>query len=569
MADMDLIFPSWTQHERIAAALESIALNGGSSDAAVLDAACKSVLDGTNTTRVFWEFYPRAAAAGETSKYKILERFAKAAAQAWNSKTYTLRSYDAAVSGNTAMTPLDDLAGKSAAQLCTASDVAVEDWADEDPMTWYIRANAMSLEDGTMNITYFEGEDGFDITGEDAPVWTFALALWIKEWNDGSFNFISFRTTKGAGFYPDAGDVAPDGTKRALTWHPSFPGGLNSSGALTSGAGIRPYNFASATAGITAARKMTIYEGLWNDCDTRWILRMWQLRHFDLENSNIANGCISYDRQYQVAKAEENVKRVILSTAQAANLIVGSTVSIGDMGSSTNKDRGQAHMRNILDLVKISSIETVTIDGDELAAVGIETESAFTTTATTYISTMPWHSGATELLPGRKDGCPHGLTNGTSPLRVAGVEVLDGAYVVGLDPLYTVTANAVSDWDYSIYECRDSQNLAGSVTSNYEDTGLLYEGMKSGWNYVKSFMKTKKGVLFPEEVGGSATTYFKSAFNGPGSAGVRCPWRFANLSYGAYAGLACGYGHYSPGGAIWSSRPRLCGAGKKRGEWTS
>ena len=254
------------------------ALNGGSSDAAVLDAACKSVLDGTNTTRVFWEFYPRAAAAGETSKYKILERFAKAAAQAWNSKTYTLRSYDAAVSGNTTMTPLDDLAGKSAAQLCTASDAAVEDWADEDPMTWYIRANAMSLEDGTMNITYFEGEDGFDITGEDAPVWTFALALWIKEWNDGSFNFISFRTTKGSGFYPDAGDVAPDGTKRALTWHPSFPGGLNSSGALTSGAGIRPYNFASATAGITAARKMTIYEGLWNDCDTRWILRMWQLR---------------------------------------------------------------------------------------------------------------------------------------------------------------------------------------------------------------------------------------------------------------------------------------------------
>ena len=117
MADMDLIFPSWTQRERIAAALESIALNGGSSDAAVLDAACKSVLDGTNTTRVFWEFYPRAAAAGETSKYKILERFAKAAAQAWNSKTYTLRSYDAAVSGNTAMTPLDDLEGKSAAQL--------------------------------------------------------------------------------------------------------------------------------------------------------------------------------------------------------------------------------------------------------------------------------------------------------------------------------------------------------------------------------------------------------------------------------------------------------------------
>ena len=149
---------------------------------------------------------------------------------------------------------------------------------------------------------------------------------------------------------------------------------------------------------------------------------------------------------------------------------------------------------------------------------------------------------------------------------MAGVEVLDGAYAVGLDPLYTVTANAVSDWDYSIYECRDSQNLAGSVTSNYEDTGLLYEGMKSGWNYVKSFMK---GVLFPEEVGGSATTYFKSAFFGSGSAGVRCPWRFAGLSGEASAGLACEHGYIPPGGAYWSSRPRLCGAGKKRGEWTS
>ena len=81
-------------------------------------------------------------------------------------------------------------------------------------------------------------------------------------------------------------------------------------------------------------------------------------------------------------------------------------------------------------------------------------------------------------------------------------------------------------------------------------------------------MKTKKGVLFPEEVGGSATTYFKSAFVGPGFAGVRCPWRFAHLNRGAYAGLACVDGD-APGIAGWDSRPRLCGAGKKRGEWTS
>lgn len=557
MADMDLVFPSWTQHERIAQALESIAMSDGSSNAAALDVACRNALNGTNTTRVFWEFYPRAAAAGETSKYKILERFAKAAAQAWNGKTYTLRSYDSSVSGVAEMTPMDDLAGKSAAQLCTESDTAVEDWADEDPMAWYIRANALSLEDGTMNITYFEGEDGFDITGEAAPVYTFALALWIKKWNDGAYNFKSYRTTKGPGFYPYAGDTAPDNTKRALTWHPTFPGGLNSKGALTSGAGIKPYLFASANDGITAARKMTAYEGLWNDCDTIWLLDMWQLRHFDLENSNIAEGCTNYNYQYMAALPEENVKRVLLTADQAAGFIVGSTVSVGDMGTQTNKDRSNAWMRNLADRVKVSSIEKVTVSGTEYTAINLDIDGTITTTATTCISTMPWHSGATEALPGHKDGCPHGLTDGKSPLRVAGVEVLDGSYAIGLDPLYNTTANEAGGFDYAVYQCRDSQKLSGSITTDYEDTGIKYSGMPSGWNFVKAFTESKSGVLFPKLIGGSSTTYFKSAFYGTYSAGVRCPWRFANLNDGGNAGLACENGNNAPGNANWNGRPRI------------
>ena len=567
MADMELVFPSYAQHERMAAALEAIALNGGSGSAAALDAACQSVLDGKNTTRVFWAYYPRAVAAGETDKYKILSRFATAAAQAWNQKTYTLRSYDPSVSGTTTMTPLDDLADLEATQLCTENTEAVEDWADEDPMTWYIRANALSLEDGTMNITYFEGEDGFDITGEDAPVYTFALALWIKEWNDGTYDYISFRTTRGSGYYPDAGDVDPTNKRRPITWHPTFPGGLNSEGALTSGAGIKAYNFASASTGITKARIMSSYEGLWNDCDTRWLLRMWQLRHWDLENSGKAEGCTNYNYQYVAALPEENVKRILITTAQAATLVVGSTVSIGDMGSNSNKDRGNSYMRNLADLVKISSIETVEVNETQYGAVNLELTETITTTATTYISTMPWHSGATEALPGHKDGCIHSLTAGKGPLRVAGVEVLDGAYAVGLDPLYQVTENADGGFDYSIYECRNSVNQTGSVTSNYVDTGLSYEGMPEGWNYVKSFMKTKLGALFPNALGGSSTTYYKSAFCGTSSAGVRCPWRFAALNYGGIAGLAGEDGITSPGVSNWAGRPRLSGAGKKRGEW--
>ena len=557
MEGIDLSFPSYAQHERMAAALEAIALNGGQNSAEALDAACRQLLDGTNTTRVFWSWYPRALAAGETDKYKLLSRFATAAAQAWNGKTYTLRSYDPSVSGITKMTPMDDLADKAAAQLCTENTEAVEDWADEDPMTWYIRANALSLEDGTMNITYFEGEDGFDITGEDAPVYTFALALWIKEWNDGAYDYISFRTTRGSGYYPDAGDVDPKNKKRPITWHATFPGGLDSKGALTSGAGIKAYNFASATAGIQKARQKTIYEGLWNDCDTRWILRMWQLRHFDLENSNIAEGCTSYNYQYMVALPEENVKRVLLSASQAAGFIVGSTVSVGDMGAQSNKDRWNAWMRNLADLVKVSSIEKVTVGGTEYTAINLDISGTITTTATTCISTMPWHSGATEALPGHKDGCTFSLTAGKTPLRVAGVEVLDGSYTIGLDPLYDTTANEAGGFDYTVYQCRDSQKLSGSITADYEDTGIVYSGMPSGWNYVKAFIKSKLGVLFPKLIAGYTTTYFKSAFFGTNSAGVRCPWRFANLNNGGNAGLAAENGNNAQGNSNWNSRPRI------------
>ena len=86
---------------------------------------------------------------------------------------------------------------------------------------------------------------------------------------------------------------------------------------------------------------------------------------------------------------------------------------------------------------------------------------------------------------------------------------------------------------------------------------------------MKAFIKSKLGVLFPKLIGGSSTTYFKSAFYGAYSAGVRCPWRFAGLDNGGGAGLAAEFGSGAPGSSDWYSRPRLCGAGKKRGEWSA
>ena len=189
------------------------------------------------------------------SKYRRLERFGTMLAKKWADKTYTLRGYAAEVSSDPAMTPLDDLAGRAPAALATDTDDGGEDWAEEDPMTWYIRANALSLDDGHMNITAVEGEDGFDITGETAPVYRFSIALYKKWTEDGSYETKSYKTVPAPGYAPYERDISPDGTKRVLTWAPCFGGGLTSDGKLTSGAGRKPYIEASAVTGLAAARK--------------------------------------------------------------------------------------------------------------------------------------------------------------------------------------------------------------------------------------------------------------------------------------------------------------------------
>lgn len=523
------------------------------------DSLYAAMLDGTNTTRVFGLWWPASMRDGE-SAYAHLERWFRLMAYAWKDKKYTLRWTLPDQSTSDAMTPLDDLAGKQPAGLATDTVNPGADWADEDPMTWYIRGNAVSLADGTMDVLALEGDDAFDISGETAPVYTFSAALWLKEWEDENGNYKSWKTAQETGYAPFAGDVAPDNTVRAMTWHPTFGGCLDSQNRLTSGAGKPAYNFASASAGLTAARRRNNYEGLWNDCDTKWLLNAWQMRHFTLENSNILDGCTNYSYDYTPAVAETGVERVIITTAQAANLVVGSTVSL--------TPSARAASGGAFTMKRISKIETVEIEGAQYGAVYVDNGGkTFDTTTAMHLCTMPWHRGSTEGVPGHKDGCLGNLTNGKYPARIAGVEVLDGAYALGLDPLYNVTSNADGGFDYAVHECRDSEHLDSSISSWYKDTGIRMIGVKSGWNYVKEFVRTVLGILIPSIFGGSTSARYKSGFSGSNSAGVRCPWRFGNLSNGGNAGLACEIGSASPSNSYWNGVPRLAGSGKKRGEW--
>ncbi len=540
-----------------------------STPASTLDGMYTAMLDGTNTQKIFKLWWPFAVTQSE-NKYSCLERFAAMLDTAWGDKTYTVRNIHESVSGDASGTPLDDLAdGRSAAPLVTDASTGVADWAENDPMTWYVRANAKSLADGTMEVLAVETEAAFDVTGETAPVYCFSPALAVKEWDDGSYLYTSWHMRASGDYVPMAGDVAPDGTHRLLTWHPAFYGGKNSAGGMTSGAGLLPMPWTSANAALPLARKLTAYDGLWCDCDTQFALMAWRLRHWTLSNSGQLEGCTNYNYQYTLAVAETGVKRVLLTKAQGANLLAGSCVCLGERGSNTNNDRNQAYNHNVFNIAKILSVETVTVNDTEYAAVNLDLASTIDTTTTMLVSTMPWPNGTTEALPGHSDGCIGSLTNGKYPYRIAGMEMQIGSYCEELDPLWQASLVDDDHWHYDVYSCRDSEKLAGSITTNYQKVGEfdLPNANKWSWNFIRALNKMAAEAQIPTKFGGSSSTYVRAAFFSPGGAGVYAPWRFGNLLDGGYCGLPCARGHYGPGTSLWFGVPRLAGSGKKRGEW--
>ena len=529
-----------------------------STPASTLDGMYTAMLDGTNTQKIFKLWWPFAVTQSE-NKYSCLERFAAMLDTAWGDKTYTVRNIHESVSGDASGTPLDDLAdGRSAAPLVTDASTGVADWAENDPMTWYVRANAKSLADGTMEVLAVETEAAFDVTGETAPVYCFSPALAVKEWDDGSYLYTSWHMRAGDGYVPMAGDVAPDGTHRLLTWHPAFYGGKNSAGGMTSGAGLLPMPWTSANAALPLARKLTAYDGLWCDCDTQFALMAWRLRHWTLSNSGQLEGCTYYNYQYTLAAAETGVKRVLLTKAQGTNLLVGSCVCLGERGSNTNNDRNQAYNHDVFNIAKILSVETVTVNDTEYAAVNLDLASTIDTTTTMLVSTMPWPNGTTEALPGHSDGCIGNLTNGKYPYRIAGMEMQIGSYCEELDPLWQASLVDNDHWHYDVYSCRDSEKLAGSITANYQKVGEfdLPNANKWSWNFIRALNKMAAEAQIPTKFGGSTSTYVKAAFVSPGGAGVYAPWRFGNLNDGGNCGLPCANGNNGPGNSNWNGVPR-------------
>ena len=278
-------------------------------------------------------------------------------------------------------------------------------------------------------------------------------------------------------------------------------------------------------------------------------------------------GCTSYTAQYMNLVEETGVTRVILTKSQAASYVVGSYVSIGEMGEATNNDRYYAYMHNLAYSVKILKIEDV---DDVNAAIYVDAPEAFDTTLTTCISTMPWRSGSTDEVAG-SDGSLGNNTNGKYAFKIQGIETGVGAYEVLGNVVTDIVTGEDGNPARDVYVCQDASTLSSTIATvraSYKKAIAQVPYTEASWRYItEETTDTDLGIMIPTGTGAGSTTGFADGlYTDTGTSGQREWLALGSLNLGAVAGLWILRAYYGWSSTNWYIVSGVSPNGT-RGEW--
>ena len=401
-------------------------------------------------------------------------------------------------------------------------------------------------ENGFNHVDALEGQIGFTKYGK-VQVGEVTMSAWfgIEDTTEAVLYHYSDSQTELTP-YPMKESINPDGTISPFMIHAKYAAG-DIDGAPYSSKGLAPASGCQAT----QARNPVSYTGMitymhklgGHYCGTTsWDLFYRQLmmiiKYATTHSQSIMAGCTSYSNQNQNLVEETGVMRVVLTKAQAAGYVIGSYVSIGDIGTNTNKDRYYSYMHNKAFSVKVTKIEDV---DDSNAAVYVDAPEAFDTTLTTWITTMPWHSGATDEVAG-SDGSPNSNTNGKDPYKIQGIETCIGAYEVLGNVVMDIVTGADGNPARDVYVCEDASTLSSNIATvraNYKKAIAQVAYTAASWKYItEETTDPDLGIMIPTKVGGGSTTGFADGlYTDAGTSGQR-EWRALGVLYGgADAGL--------------------------------
>lgn len=426
---------------------------------------------------------------------------------------------------------------------------------------------------GFNHVTALQGQPDFKKTGK-VDVGEVTMSAWVGITDNPEYvdYHYSDSPNEALGLRPMGESINPDGTISPFMIHGKYGAGdidgvpYSSAGLILANGSQKGGKPVSYTGLIAYMRKKgSMYVGT-----TNWDLFYKQLMMIILyattNSRSVMAGCNSYSMQEMAAVAETGVTRVILPKAKANNYIVGSYVSVGDIGSNTNKDRYYAYMHNLAYDVKILKIEPV---DDTNSAIYLDTE-PFNTTLTTCISTMPWRTGSTDSVLG-SDGSPFSNTDNKNPFKIQGIETGYGAYEVLSNVFMDIVTDEAGTPKRDVYICMDASLLTtdmNAAKTRYKKVAAQVTYTAASWKYIsKCFVDPALGIMVPTETkAGSTTGFCNGLYTDSGTSGQREWLSLGVLSTGTVSGLWLLYAYAGVGLAYWSIVSGVSPNGT-RGEW--
>lgn len=459
---------------------------------------------------------------------------------------------------------------------------------DDIPLFKPIECNGYADEDGELHITAVKGEPEFRSDGTKGDVCIALKTGYIRTIIDtvGIMGPLGKKGTKisvtdswreseypGFPFIPYTAAIRPDGSVRPYVLIPKHQA-VNFNGSYYSLPGFAPaYNVSHNGQIATFRKRGDQYCG--ETCSDAEIWEtLFMIVFANMNSQAVMVGCTGFSDQYMAAVAEENVERIILTKKQAEYFPIGCCVSIGEMGSSTNKDRGQSHMHNLANRVKVTKIEPLDDDSGNYALYVDNGGVTFNTSATTCISTMPWHTGSTDKVKGTC-GSPYSNTNGKEPFKFLGIEFALGQYVVRSDVILNGVYDAEADtYQQEIYTCYDCKYFATAINEHYKKLGYVIPDSGNAWKYIKNlgFDVNFPHIRMASEYGGDSNKRFGDAVHtGTRANGTREFLSLGYLWYGSLAGLRVALLGNWLGLGCWniSARPSLTGRRGSVVDWAS
>ena len=430
-------------------------------------------------------------------------------------------------------------------------------------------------ENGFNHVDALEGQTGFTKYGK-VQVGEVTMSAWfgIEDTAEAVLYHYSDSQTELTP-HPMKESINPDGTLSPFMIHAKYAAG-DIDGMPYSSKGLAPANGCQAA----QAKNPISYTGMiaymhklgGHYCGTTsWDLFYRQLmmiiKYATTHSQSIMAGCTSYSAQHMNLVAETGVTRVILTKSQAASYVVGSYVSIGEMGEATNNDRYYAYMHNLAYSVKILKIEDV---DDVNAAIYVDAPEAFDTTLTTCISTMPWHSGSTDEVAG-SDGSLGNNTRGIYAFKIQGIETGVGAYEVLGNVVMDIVAGADGNPARDVYVCQDASTLSSNIATvrtSYRKAKAQVAYTAANWRYIsEETTDTDLGIMIPTGTGAGSTTGFAGGlYTDTETSGQREWLALGVLSSGAVAGLWGLFAYAGWSYAYWHLVSGVSPNGT-RGEW--